>query len=75
MNCPRCNGLMFEGSFQDLEDDTGQINFSGWKCFACGEIIDPVILFHRETHLPEERGKKVRERMIPFVVARRESTL
>ncbi len=33
--------------FSDLIDETGQLHFSGWRCLACGEVIDPVILANR----------------------------
>lgn len=47
MKCTRCNGTMVEEVFEDLRDDTGSIRFSGWRCTACGEILDPVILKNR----------------------------
>jgi hypothetical protein len=27
--------------FEDLQDDTGRINFDGWRCVMCGEIVIP----------------------------------
>ena len=43
MNCDRCGGLMIYERFpsQEVED------FSGWRCVACGEIVDDVILKNR----------------------------
>jgi len=38
---------MIVDSFTDLLDDTGQFRFSGWRCVACGEIVDPVIVSNR----------------------------
>jgi hypothetical protein len=34
--------------FEDLQDDTGRINFDGWRCVMCGEIVDPIILSNRQ---------------------------
>ena len=43
MKCNRCGGLMIYERFpsQVVED------FSGWRCVACGEIVDEVILKNR----------------------------
>jgi len=38
---------MITESFTDLLDDTGHIRFAGWRCVACGEIVDPVIVSNR----------------------------
>ena len=48
MECPRCAGFMLVDQFQDLLDDTGQIDFYGLHCLICGEILDPLILTNRE---------------------------
>ncbi|MBI4401828.1 MAG: hypothetical protein HY581_09380 [Nitrospirae bacterium] len=49
MECPRCKGAMVEDVFEDLRDDTGSLNFTGWRCIICGEILDPVIVTNRES--------------------------
>jgi hypothetical protein len=46
--------------FQDLEDDTGTIDFQGWRCLFCGEISDPVILKNRSNR-PKPSGSKNRK--------------
>ncbi|MEW6324373.1 MAG: hypothetical protein AB1515_03195 [Nitrospirota bacterium] len=33
--------------FSDFSDQMGQFHFSGWRCLACGEVLDPVILANR----------------------------
>jgi hypothetical protein len=33
--------------FSDIIDETGQLHFAGWRCLACGEVLDPVILANR----------------------------
>ncbi|RMH37779.1 MAG: hypothetical protein D6690_01425 [Nitrospirae bacterium] len=50
MKCPRCQGVMIQDRFGDIADDTGAIHFTGWRCVACGEIIDPVIAANRQHH-------------------------
>ncbi len=47
MLCRRCRGLMVKDRFTDLLDDTGKMQFLGWRCLACGEIVDLVILSNR----------------------------
>lgn len=47
MTCVRCEGLMVPERFQDILDDTGQINFMAWHCLNCGEIVDHLILANR----------------------------
>lgn len=49
MECPRCQGSMVYEVFEDLRDDTGQLNFQGWRCIICGEILDPIILSNRQS--------------------------
>ncbi len=48
MNCPRCTGNMVTEVFEDMKDDTGRINFHGYRCLICGEILDSVIMANRE---------------------------
>jgi len=47
MCCQRCKGLMIRDSFVDLRDDTGCLQFDGWRCINCGEVVDPMVLTHR----------------------------
>lgn len=48
MRCSRCGGEMAYEFFQDMEDDTGNLFFYGWRCIICGEILDSVIMSNRE---------------------------
>ena len=60
MRCPRCIGEMAYEVFQDMEDDTGNLYFYGWRCILCGEILDSVIVSNRKNR-PEplvSRNKK-----------------
>ncbi len=43
MRCNRCGGLMSYEKFFNQEAD----DFFGWRCIACGEIVDEVILRNR----------------------------
>jgi hypothetical protein len=42
MRCDRCNGRMAHEVFYGAEGA-----YFGWRCIACGEIIDQVILENR----------------------------
>lgn len=47
MTCTRCDGLMILERYQDVLDETGEINFNAWHCLACGEVVDQVIVSNR----------------------------
>lgn len=59
MRCPRCKGMMVKERFQDIQDDTGQIYFHGWRCLVCGEILDPVIVTNRQQPPVRRRQRKL----------------
>ncbi|RLB72805.1 MAG: hypothetical protein DRH07_03525 [Deltaproteobacteria bacterium] len=42
MKCPKCKGRMYTEKYYDFVRE-----FDAWKCSACGEVIDPVILVNR----------------------------
>jgi ribosomal protein S27AE len=50
--CARCGGLMVIEYYMDLQDDTGQIGLTAWRCTSCGEVIDPTILRNRINPVP-----------------------
>lgn len=50
MECVRCQGLMVPDRFVDLVE-SGEAEFGGWRCLACGNITDPVIVANRQ-HRP-----------------------
>lgn len=60
MRCPRCFGKMAYECFQDMEDDTGNLFFYGWRCILCGEILDSVIMSNRKNR-PEPLVSKNRK--------------
>ncbi len=75
MRCQRCHGLMVVDHFIDMEE-SGGLWLRGWRCVACGEVVDPMIMRHRRIHpsrfnrLREAAmGKKKRERDIVRLTA------
>lgn len=52
-SCTRCGGLMITEYYLDLEDDTGEIGITGFRCTSCGNVIDPVILQNRLNPTPD----------------------
>jgi hypothetical protein len=53
--------------FTDLLDETGQITFGGWRCLACGEIVDPVIVANRLRKVPLPTTKPRHTRLLQWV--------
>ncbi len=59
MRCSRCGGLMTCEPYT-AGADVGDFELSdGWRCLNCGEIVDAVILGHRE-HVPEGLARRGR---------------
>jgi hypothetical protein len=62
MRCHRCQNMMFP---VDMLDEAGGILSQAtvaWRCFACGEIIDPLIRLNRSRghHTePYKRGPRL----------------
>ena len=54
--------MMVPDRFADLADDTGQIEFGGWRCLVCGNIADPVIVANRQR--PPAARKPLRKRAV-----------
>ena len=48
MTCNRCRGLLVEDHCYDLLDD--RISLKAWRCIACGNIVDSVILKNQLEH-------------------------
>ena len=71
MPCHRCHNLMFP---VDLLDEAGGILHQGpsaWRCFACGDIIDPLISLNRGrvTHSEGGEDKKGARHLIGIGIA------
>lgn len=47
MECERCHATMLEETFEDIRADSWTIDFHGWRCPGCGNVLDPVILENR----------------------------
>jgi len=47
MTCHRCHGFMCPADFLDGRRDSDYDSDCGWRCVACGEIIDRVIVQNR----------------------------
>jgi|GEM_PF-2788065 len=45
--CPRCSGFMVQERFEDLPGDFAGLPFQAVRCVNCGEILDLLILEHR----------------------------
>jgi len=52
MNCLRCQSPMMSEVFQNLSGDAGVVWFTGWRCIVCGDMVDPIILKHRQRAQP-----------------------
>lgn len=58
MTCQRCRGLMVKDHFFDLEESSGRPWIAGWRCLACGNILDPLIQRRRLVQaLERERAR------------------
>ncbi len=42
MECRRCQGLMVDHDFFDLEGTQGFMWMKGWRCRNCGHEADPL---------------------------------
>ncbi len=47
MICNRCQGLMVHDDLIDLQESYLPMWMRGWRCVACGNIVDPLIHRHR----------------------------
>lgn len=47
MTCTRCEGLMVSDSLIDIQESSQPMWTRGWRCVACGNIVDTLILKHR----------------------------
>jgi len=47
MHCMRCEGLMVPDDLIDIQESSMSMWMRGWRCVACGNIIDLLIQRHR----------------------------
>jgi len=48
MNCLKCSGMMNYEAFVSGTAEGSSWAYEGWRCIYCGDIIDPIILRHRQ---------------------------
>lgn len=66
MTCRRCDGLMVQERYDDLElSSAAGCEVSAWRCLNCGDVVDPVIAAHhripRKTKLDGVREGRIKE--------------
>lgn len=47
MRCTKCDGLMVVDDLIDMRESYHPMWLRGWRCVACGNVVDPLILRHR----------------------------
>ena len=47
MKCERCDGLMLEGDFIDMEESCEGMWLRAWRCLNCGHAVDAVMAANR----------------------------
>ncbi|HXX75450.1 MAG TPA: hypothetical protein VEI50_10000 [Nitrospiraceae bacterium] len=47
MRCTKCEGLMVSDHLIDIKESSIPMWMKGWRCIACGNIVDRLILRHR----------------------------
>ena len=54
MKCRRCNGLLVKDRLYDLYDT--HVHLDAWRCLACGDVFDAVILHNRMNRITRRAG-------------------
>lgn len=47
MRCTRCDGLMVVEDCVDIKGNKDEFWIKAMRCVACGNILDPMIAYHR----------------------------
>jgi hypothetical protein len=47
MRCTKCNGFMVVDDLIDMRESYHPMWMRGWRCVACGNVVDPLIVRHR----------------------------
>ncbi len=68
MTCRRCNGLMVQERYDDLELGSAGYEISGWRCLNCGAIVDAAIATHRHTTPKTEPDQSLKQRTKKLVM-------
>ncbi|OQW35220.1 MAG: hypothetical protein A4E19_16745 [Nitrospira sp. SG-bin1] len=62
MKCTRCCGLMVVTHLLDMQESYVPMWMQGLRCVTCGNIVDPLIHFHR-TAQRARRTKQLASRL------------
>ena len=77
MKCERCQGLMFEDHFMDMNDISEGMWISSWRCMNCGHAVDPVMAANRERQTlrqaDREQGLHQSDAVLPWMFSESES--
>ncbi|MBH0209852.1 MAG: hypothetical protein HP495_15310 [Nitrospira sp.] len=49
MTCTKCKGLMIVDHLLDMKESYLPMWMQAFRCLTCGNIMDPLIHFHRST--------------------------
>lgn len=49
MRCTKCSGLMVVDHLLDMKESYLPMWMQAFRCLTCGNIVDPLIHFHRAT--------------------------
>jgi len=60
--CKRCQGLMVLDQSLGFLDTGDDISIWTWRCIACGNIVDPVILRNRRAQQAPIRAREMAEK-------------
>ncbi len=59
MKCPKCDGLMIYEKFLDMGESSHYF-FYGWRCIACGTIVDSTIIENKISPAVALKGNRKR---------------
>lgn len=54
MECLRCHGIMVTETLRDHASTYTKV--TAWRCPSCGDVLDPVILRHRNVRLAQHQN-------------------
>ena len=58
MRCTKCSGLMVVDHLLDMKESYLPMWMQALRCLTCGNIVDPLIHFHRTTQ-PAQRARRL----------------
>lgn len=63
MKCERCDGLMLQGDFMDMEESFEGMWLRAWHCVNCGHALDSLMAVNRlrQARLPVRQTAVVEE--------------